>query len=365
MQNIPPIPLANLGSFPESLQNITVGEERIRDAKFALWDLEGIQEDLVKSAQEKRRQFLIAAIKHSQTYCQEISDKIVRVLPREIRDMIYEYLCARIGRIAIAPVESVTSKLPWQDKANVDEELATSRQYPNRVRTKLPHFFSQKYVAKEFLVELASVLYPKVTFHVWDATDIDNYLNQDIFRVGCLPRNHVRKLSLVIFTDSYHQRCDSREGIEKKLHHLEQLYGIKHRQGFRLDLHLCISEMMHRPTVPRYHQILLPYLHDLKAAGFTVRLPLKKYEYGEGQKSIGSEMNQLQASKSGGPNEWVVDDEELDAWKDSKYIKNAFHPKAPKKYYESTYSYYNTDSSSGSSDATDLSDHSDIEEEAS
>ncbi|KAF1976841.1 hypothetical protein BU23DRAFT_13174 [Bimuria novae-zelandiae CBS 107.79] len=263
--------------------------------------------ELAGQIAERRSRFLAAAIAHSQVYCQELSEHVTRVLPREIREMIYGHLCTRMIRISVMP------------SRRAEEGLS----YIKRLETPLPYLFSRKYLTESFLTELVSVLYAKVTFHIWDAADLNDFLNQDFFGLGVLPKDHVRKLSLVIFTDQWDQRCSSKRQITQKLAHLRQLFEVKHQQGSRLDLHLCISQHYQRPTVARFHQFLLPYMYDFREAGFTLRLPLKKYHY-KHRKVDRSEMNQLQSSSSTDPEDWIVDDEELEEWAKSVYIQNAF-----------------------------------------
>jgi hypothetical protein len=233
--------------------------------------------------------------------------------------MIYTYLCDRVRRISIRP----TIVPPGRDTKSLEENV-TIVPYTDRVETPLPNFFSQKYLHKDFLLELVSNLYQNATFHIWDADDVSAFLTQDVLHTGCIPKDHVRKLSLVVFTDEYGARCASRRQIREKVAKLNHLLDIRHREGFHLDLHLCISRMKQRPTVARFHQLLLPYLYDLQAAGFAMRFPLKKHHYNVNRRSDRSQMNQLQASESLDPADWVVDDEELAAWGASEAVQKAF-----------------------------------------
>jgi hypothetical protein len=207
-------------------------------------------------------------------------------------------------------------------------EDATRRPYVDRIETPIPHLFSQKYLHKGFLLELASNLYQNATFHIWDAGDVPAFLTQDLLHAGCIPKDHVRKLSLVVFTDEYGARCASRRQIREKVSKLNHLFDIKHREGCRLDLHLCISIMKQRPIVARYHQLLLPYLYDLQTAGFAMRFPRKKHHYNVHSRTDRTQMNQLQASNSRDPADWEVDDEELAAWGESEAVQNAFKKSA-------------------------------------
>ena len=261
--------------------------------------------------------------------------------------MIYGYLCQKVVRITVLTPDQ--QRDVWVGNSGE----ANFRPYLARCGTSLPYLFSRKYLAKDFLFELASELYSKITFHIWDASDIENFLNQDFFGVGCLPKDHARALSLVIFNDDYQQRCTSKRDIKEKLSHLSKLFQLGHQRGFRLDLHLCISTYSHRPLVARFHQILLPYLYELKAAGFTIRFPLKKYYYGTDQRSNRQVMNQLQAGSSKNAEDWIVDDDELQAWQESEVIQDAFKRSALERqwYYadedEIDYNYDSDDAETG------------------
>lgn len=235
--------------------------------------------------------------------------------------MIYVYLCDRIPRISINPV---ALRSPWLGPDRMQEAEAAGWPYIYRINTPIPHLFSQKYLEKNFLSELAATLYQTATFHIWNADDIFDFLNQDLLRVGCIPKDHIRKLSLVVFTDEYGSRCRSRRQIREKVAKLDQLFDIRHRSGFRLDLHLCIHRTQLRPTVARFHQLLLPHLRRLLAAGFALRFPRLKLHYHMHRRSNGSSLNQLQASDSRDPADWVVDAGELDAWSESEYVRDAF-----------------------------------------
>lgn len=250
--------------------------------------------------------------------------------------MIYTYLCQKVPRLSIQPSDA-------QDR--VLDEITHQATYTQRLETPLPYLFSPYYLCKPFLTELAPILYANATFHLWDANDIENFLNQDFLGVDCAPKDHVRALSLVIFTDHYGARCSSKRDITRKLSHLRHLFDLRHKQNFRLDLHLCISHHNHRPVVARFHQILLPYLYEFQTAGFTLRFPLKKLHYGKDFRSDRSEMNQLQAGRSKDPATWVVDGEELRAWEESEVIRMAFMKSArcrERTYYSEDY-YYSED----------------------
>lgn len=266
----------------------------------------------------------------------------MQTLPREIRNMIYGYLCQKVVRICVDIPDERRDVWVGLDGTGGS---ARYRSYLERCGTSLPYLFSQKYFAKNFLFELVSELYSRITFHIWDAADIEDFLTQDFFGVGCLPKDSARALSLVIFNDQYEQRCSSKRDIQEKVSHLSKLFQIKHQQGFRLDLHLCISMHNHRPLVPRFHQILLPYLYEFKNAGFTIRLPLRKITYGKDQRTKRREMNQLQAGNSTRPEDWIVNDEELEAWQESEVIQKAFKRSAMESgwYYDDEYYDYDSD----------------------
>ena len=243
-----------------------------------------------------------------------------------MRDMIYVHLCKKVPRVSIKPSDY---------RERVPHGITHQVTYTRRIETPLPYLFSTKYLTSDFLSELSPVMYANATFHLWDPNEIENFFFQDLLRVDCDPKEHVRAISLVIFTDHYGWRCSSKRDITRKLAHLKRLFDIKHKEGFRLDLHLCIHRHCHRPVVARFHQILLPYLYEFKEAGFKLRLPLKKYHYGKDSRSDRSEMNQLQAGNSKDPDDWVVDDEELESWQESIVIRNAFKRSA--RYQEKAY----------------------------
>ncbi|KAF2438265.1 hypothetical protein P171DRAFT_449460 [Karstenula rhodostoma CBS 690.94] len=271
----------------------------------------------------RRREFLATTISHSQTYCRSLSERIVRSLPREVRDMIYVYLCDRIPRVIIRPVED-RRYANYRGSGSIQAEAA--RWTPiQRIKTPL---FSLKYLHKDFLFELAASLYQTATFHIWDADDLFDFLNQDLLHVGCIPKDHIRKLSLVIFTDEENERCRSKRQIREKVAKLTHLFDIRHRRGFHLDLHLCIDRKKRLPFVARFHQLLLPHLRSLLAAGFAMRFPRVKVYYYMHRRGIDSCANQLQASDSRDPADWVVDAAELDAWSESEYVRGAFLKKA-------------------------------------
>ncbi|KAL1610683.1 hypothetical protein SLS60_002353 [Paraconiothyrium brasiliense] len=306
----------------ESSESITKMQWAYRDVHLdeaTEKELDKLQEQhkaICDDTTTKTSKFITATVSHSQAICRGLSEEAVHRLPREIRDIIYGYLCDRKRRISVRPTD------------NKEFYRVVKSPYNDRIETPIPRLFSTKYLHTDFLFELVSFLYQTATFHIWDCEDISNFLLFDIFRVGCIPKDHVRKLSLVIFTDEYGEHCGSKREIREKLEQLEQLHTLKHRQGFRLDLHLCIGYTRQRPTVARFCQLLLPHLHNLKNAGFVMRFPLKKYHYPGNGNSNYSMMNQLQSSNSEDPRDWVVDDEELEAWKDSKYVQNAFKKSA-------------------------------------
>ncbi|KAL5430291.1 hypothetical protein PMIN07_010288 [Paraphaeosphaeria minitans] len=285
------------------------------------------EEALHKNLIAKRSEFVAAAISHSQTYCRSVSSKVVGSLPREVRDMIYIYMCDRMPRVSISPVK-YKQTAPWRGPDSMQEAETAGWSYIHRIETPLPQLFSHKYLQKDFLFELAESLYQTATFHVWDADDIFDFLNQDLLGAGCTPKHYIRKLSLVAFTDEHGSRCRSKRQIREKVAQLAHLLDIRHRSGFHLDLHLCINRRKLRPNVARFHQLLLPHLRGLLEAGFALRFPRVKYHYDMHRRSDMSRANQLQASDSRNPTDWVVDEAELDAWDKSDYVRDAFKKSA-------------------------------------
>jgi hypothetical protein len=144
---------------------------------------------------------------HAAPSCRELCDKMQRDLPRELRDMIYQYLLPEVDILI-----GSTDFLP---------ESASNHSRPQLVDT--PHMIAPEYSDPITRRELFEAWYKFCTFQFASDTLIPQFLHKDLWGLDLPVRQLVRKLEIDIWPIENNtsrwdhriaqQRCRSQPGL--------------------------------------------------------------------------------------------------------------------------------------------------------
>ncbi|KAH7074231.1 hypothetical protein FB567DRAFT_191895 [Paraphoma chrysanthemicola] len=127
---------------------------------------------------------------YAQAICLHFSKKVLSKLPREMRDIVYEYL--------------VTPDYIW-----VGTEYFTNTGPPCDVQRDA-HFWSPAYVGDAMQAEIVQTWYRTSLFYLWNRAKnhelIERFLTQDRWGIGVLPHEHISRLRFDLGDDLIHQR---------------------------------------------------------------------------------------------------------------------------------------------------------------
>ncbi|KAH7069764.1 hypothetical protein BKA63DRAFT_493973 [Paraphoma chrysanthemicola] len=127
---------------------------------------------------------------YSQAICLHFSKKVLAKLPREMRDIVYEYL--------------VEPDYIW-----VGTEYFTNTGPPCDVQRDA-HFWSPAYVGDAMQAEIVQTWYRTSLFYLWNRAKnhelIERFLTQDRWGIGVLPHEHISRLRFDLGDNLIHQR---------------------------------------------------------------------------------------------------------------------------------------------------------------
>lgn len=195
--------------------------------------------------------------------------------PREIRDMIYEYIWPPIkGRRYVHHHYSVPCSVPT---------YLTEREI--RSNDDLPYFLRLA-THTDMARELAGIFCARTLFRMYGVERLDIFLNTSFLANGCIPRGHIRRLELVLrppywdlpvfplsISENYHDIA------MESTQYLEQLLQIENPCGFRLKIAVVVRRMFDfNPSIKgnvkfcRWFEVTLPLLARFYDAGFILEI---------------------------------------------------------------------------------------------
>jgi len=255
---------------------------------------------------------------------------VLQLLPREIRDIVYEYLCSGANlNLKVTSVQCVEHWV-WNDdffersqegKSKQKKVQERSNRYVDRVNSPLPHFCSSDYVDGSFVQEVGPIFYKYAAFSLESHDDMEAFLTQDILRMGCCPKDHVRRVDVVL--PKYRDGGIFPLGIpltaaevQEQIQNLHAILStVKYQKDFQLDLRHEIwnDDEGYGINTYRFRELLVPCVRKLQSEGFVVRL---RNDFRGGWNRNGL----LGLGPHGAPR--IVDNDVLQAWESQSIVFN-------------------------------------------
>jgi len=126
-----------------------------------------------------------------------------RLSAREVRDMVYFHLMGGAPDVSIIQREK---DLPDNEgnKYYFHVDHSDRRGQARALDNKFAHYFREKYMGKEFVVELAEEFNRHASYNVWNVDDVRYLLGASPFRDAlCRPLDFLRTLSVDIFIPNH------------------------------------------------------------------------------------------------------------------------------------------------------------------
>ncbi|KAF2659106.1 hypothetical protein K491DRAFT_215864 [Lophiostoma macrostomum CBS 122681] len=216
--------------------------------------------------------------------CHKLASAIIEAFPREIRDVIY-------GHIYETPNPAVCGKVD----VNVQRIVCTLGPATRRDamssfidQWKSPMSLREECVGEQFASEMVEVWY-KMTHLRIHGGDLAAFLEDELgvlYAVGApwhAQLEHIRSLTVVLQRDLPDgdandplrwQDSDELREDRAALKCLLGPFGVKHKRGFQLTLHIRVSCELH---LERWLETLGPVIYACKAEGFVVNVEHAHY----------------------------------------------------------------------------------------
>ncbi|KAH7381307.1 hypothetical protein DE146DRAFT_760746 [Phaeosphaeria sp. MPI-PUGE-AT-0046c] len=231
-------------------------------------ELDALREDIISTSSAEREAMKSLA----QAECAQLCKRIMSRLPRELRDIIFQYLSWR-------PTESISREY---FRSTLDPETKMHTYDTARWRaTHYPeHFWDSEYVGNEFYTEMIEN-YLRSSSFIFGTEDglIERFLETDQFTIGLAPRELVSKIEIhlnaMTFDRSscigYFFGCATTP--ERLQAALDGMLGLK--AGASVCLHFTTQAKDEEHTAEQIRDgcgALIPRLKQAKAAGLVVRM---------------------------------------------------------------------------------------------
>ena len=150
-----------------------------------------LQEEARNIASEIDRRMKRYAAARCLPICTTVCDK----LPRELRDMIYQYI---IGESIVKIDKEVLASFLFCFEVGVTPMFPAG--FTNRTNIAYEHLWDQDYSGKLFYSELIEAWYRNTTFSLVECRLVPYFLNNSRFGYGVQPREWVRKIKIIRIT---------------------------------------------------------------------------------------------------------------------------------------------------------------------
>jgi len=127
--------------------------------------------------------------------CLPVCTKVCAILPRELRDMIYQYI---IGESIVKIDKEVLASFLFCSEIGITPRLPAG--FTNRTTIACEHLWDRNYSGKLFYSELIEAWYRNTTFSFVECRLVPDFLDDPRFGYGVPPREWVRKIKIIRIT---------------------------------------------------------------------------------------------------------------------------------------------------------------------
>lgn len=178
---------------------------------------------------------------------------MVAKLPRELRDMVYDYF-----------LEADNDRLAMRDFRIFSLRPKSSGLGHERFRGPYPPYFTlPTCVHATFALEVSEALYCSAIVRIEDASWLDSLLEGDVMQAACSPRDHIRRLEVELSTG----RDIHKSKFEACVSQMHQLLTINNLRGLNVRF---VSKERDVPYLNRYEELTAPIVHALNSKGVVV-----------------------------------------------------------------------------------------------
>jgi hypothetical protein len=246
-------------------------EQRARAAALQR-ELEALEQVLTDSSSEEQE----ACQTLAKAECNQLCNRIITHLPRELRDMVYQHLGTRSEeRISREHFRSTMDPKSRMYAYDADRSKATHY---------LEHYWDASYVSDDFYRELVETYYRTSTFIFGDDSGlIERFLNTDQMKLGYAPQELVSKIEVHVNAMTYDRTscigymfgCATKpERLQAALDGVQEL-----RAGASVCVHLTTQprdKKQKEEQVRAGCAVLIPRLREVRELGYAVRLMIDR-----------------------------------------------------------------------------------------
>jgi hypothetical protein len=148
---------------------------------------------------------------YAKASCRQLCERMVEVLPRELRDIVYSYL--QEGQ-AIQVIIPITSRLGDKKRDRKTPLFRAIRVGPNFDRD--AHYFMSEYVGHQFQYEILEEWYRGSVFFLNNAKVVKRFCSQDEWGAGVIPAQYIHNIVLRVGHNTSFPGCAENAVIHVK-----------------------------------------------------------------------------------------------------------------------------------------------------
>ncbi|KAF2647431.1 hypothetical protein K491DRAFT_784732 [Lophiostoma macrostomum CBS 122681] len=239
-----------------------------------------ILETQSKASAEEARNYLLCFL---DAHCRLLCHMLQKKLPRELRDMVYSFLCpSKSVRVSMWDNIRSDGVFGFWPKFFDEHTKRHTLQWPEfdrdeRVLKVRPCTVAR--LGQDALYELAEYYYSRSHFQVMlEGNLLSTFISTDYACVGIDPAKLLSSITVDLDTNAFVQASANDESKQELLHELQSLFTI--RTGARLHFTLYKEDTLprvatrRRPKDAQTLEMIFPTLSGLKEAGYVLSLML-------------------------------------------------------------------------------------------
>jgi len=205
------------------------------------------------------------------------ANNILRRLPNELKNMIYEELVHIHQRVDVEMGDYRHSTRSIRYRYDSD-----SASFPLLAIEDYPHYFHLTYMGTTFATGLSAVFHSVARFSIKHQEDLSGLLSKERFGTTIVPSEHIRLITINVSLEGFnistgvtrpwatpHYEVPLKQHFMKAVEHLKIMRTVPCKRGSKLCLRVDCRQ--YEPS-RKFAELLFPLVHDLKDKGWLVQV---------------------------------------------------------------------------------------------
>jgi len=205
------------------------------------------------------------------------ANNILRRLPNELKNMIYEELVHIHQRVDVEMGDYRHSTRSIRYRYGSD-----SASFPPLATEDYPHYFHLTYMGTTFATGLSAVFHSVAKFSIKHQEDLPGLLSKERFGTTIVPSEHIRLITINVSLEGFnistgetwpwaisHYEFPLKKHFLKAVERLKIMLTVPCKRGSKLCLRVDCRQ--HNPS-RKFAEVLFPLVYDLKDKGWLIQV---------------------------------------------------------------------------------------------